>query len=147
MLDGQIPELLGHITKHRHAMVECEVPEKDRPRFHHVRVVLEESFFIHVRLVNLALGAILFDEPVVAKRLRVLHARDSNELRRLRLKSLQLTGPDLQVSMHFQMTHDILPTSHALWDVTRTKQAQDLVADVGNRVEHERTPAVDYGDA
>src|SRR5262245_36159188 len=72
VFDRQVPELLGHVAENGHAMVECEVSEQDIPRLEYVHVVLEEPFFIQVRLVNFALGPVLLDEPVIAKRLRIL---------------------------------------------------------------------------
>src|SRR5215467_6339798 len=36
---------------------------------------------------------------------------------------------------------------NGLRDVTRTDQPQKFVAEVGNRIEHERTAAVDHGNA
>jgi hypothetical protein len=45
-------------------VIECVVPEEDRSCLPDVHVVLEESLFIRVRLVDLTLSSVLFDEPV-----------------------------------------------------------------------------------
>src|SRR5262245_46376441 len=72
VLDRQVPEVLGDFAEDGHLVVEREVPEEERPRLEDVHVVLEKPFFIQVRLVDLALRSILFDEPVVTERLRIL---------------------------------------------------------------------------
>ena len=102
----QLPELLGDLAEDGHAVVVRGLLEEDRPRFHDVRVVLDQAFFTQVRLVDLALGSVLVDEPVVAKGLRVLLSRQPHDLGRLGLEPLQLTWTDLQVSVHFQMAHN-----------------------------------------
>jgi hypothetical protein len=55
--------------------------------------------------VDLALGPILFDEPVETKRLCILFARDPENFRRLRFESLELACADLQMRVQFQVTH------------------------------------------
>src|SRR5262249_42520430 len=85
---------------------ECELSEQHRPRFQHVRVVLEQPLFIQIRLVNLALHSVVFDEPVITKRLCILLPCDPYDFGRLGFESIQLSWPDLQVRMHFQMAHD-----------------------------------------
>src|SRR5262249_28382669 len=91
------------------------------PRLQDVNVVLEEPFLIQIRLVDLALGSVLFDEPVVAKRLRILLFGDPHDLGCLRFESLQLTWPDLQVGVQFQMAHN--SSSIALRDVASTEDS------------------------
>ena len=101
VLHRQIPQPLRHVAKDSHPVIEREVSEQNRSRLQHVRVVLEESVFIHVRFVHLAFGSVFCDEPVVTKRLRILLPCDANELRGLPPESVELTGPDLQMRVDF----------------------------------------------
>ena len=105
VLTCQVPQLLGNITKSGHLVIIGEVPEKNFACRHHVQIVLEKPCFIHVKLVNFALRTILFDEPVVTQGFRILLTRDPNEFGRLGLEALQLTWPDLDVGVQFEMTH------------------------------------------
>src|SRR5262252_8606638 len=104
----EIPELLRDVAERDHPVIEGEVPEQDRARLHDVHVVLEEPFLIHVRFVDLALGTVFFDEPVVAKRLRVLVARNPYELGGLRFEALQSPWTDLQMRVQFKVAHGSL---------------------------------------
>jgi hypothetical protein len=65
---------------------------------------------IQGRLVDLALGPVLVDEPVVTNGLRVFLSRQPHDLGRLRFESLQSTWPDLQLSVQFQIAHDSSPS-------------------------------------
>src|SRR5207248_7510258 len=85
-------------------MVEGVVPEPRVPGRNDMLVVFDEPLFAEVGLVNLAVGFLLVQEPVVTKGLGVLVLRQPEDLARLGFESLELawadlhTGDDLQTA-------------------------------------------------
>jgi hypothetical protein len=65
--------------------------------------------------VDLALGSVLVEEPVAAKRVRVLFSGDVQNLGRLGLESLELARADLHSGDDFQIVHDFLLSEATVW--------------------------------
>jgi hypothetical protein len=72
VLVEQVAEVLRDLAVNAHPMVEGVVPEPRVPCRNDMLVVLDEPLFAEVGLVNLALGFVLVEEPVVPKGLGVL---------------------------------------------------------------------------
>src|SRR5512146_1495877 len=91
VLVEQSPELGGNLAEDGHAVVVRVLLEEDRARVHDVGVVLDQTLLAQVRLVDLALGSVLVDEPVVTQRVRVSLSRQPHDLGCLYLESFKLT--------------------------------------------------------
>src|SRR5215471_422852 len=113
VLVEEVAEVLRDLAVDTHAMVEGVVPEQRVPYRYDMLVVFDEPLFAEVGLVDLALGFVLVDEPVVAKGLGVLLSRQPENLSHLRLEPLELTWADLQASDDLQMARDASLTRSA----------------------------------
>jgi hypothetical protein len=78
------------------------ISEQPVARLKDVPVVLDQPFRTGVRFVDLALGAIFCQEPVLSQCLSVLLFRDPDAFCCLLLESLQLPGPNGQVCEDFK---------------------------------------------
>src|SRR5215469_8604881 len=101
----QVAEVLRDLAVNVHPMVEGVVPEPRVPHLNDMLVVLDEPFFAEVDLVDLAVGFVLVEEPVVTKGLGVLLLRQSENLGCLGRESLELAWADLHTSDDRQMVY------------------------------------------
>src|SRR5688572_5839563 len=102
----QIDKLRGWRPVNCHEMVLGVVPEQPGSSFENVLVVLDQTFGARVRLANLALRAIVGEEPVITQRVRVLLPGDPDALRCLLLEPLQLSRSNGHVCADLKSCHD-----------------------------------------
>ena len=103
VLGEQVAEVLRDLAVNAHAMVEGEVPEPRVPHLKDMLVVFDEPLLAEVGFVDLAVGFVLVNEPVVTKGLGVLLLRQSEDLGCLSLESLELAWADLHTGDDMQI--------------------------------------------
>src|SRR6516225_5335928 len=105
VLGKEVAEVLRDLAVNTHAMVEGEVPEPRVPRRNDMLVVFDEPLFAGVGLVNLAVGSVFVEEPVVTEGLGVLLLRQPEDLGCLGFESLELAWADLHTGDDLQMVY------------------------------------------
>src|SRR5215471_16138771 len=106
VLVEQVAELLRDLAVNAHTMVEGVVPEPRVPHRNDMLTVFDEPLFAEIGLVDLAVGFVLVEEPVVTNGLGVLLLGQPEDLGCLGLELLQLAWADLHPSDDRQMIRD-----------------------------------------